>query len=544
MDDKHLNIDEWLRKAAAEQPAPDDTGMEAKQQAWSKMAALLEEEERGKPQPRIFRFRFNRAAIIIPLIAGTAVLAAVWLGPRFSGKTEKSGPASIRTEQPRKKETKSSGTDIPGITNMDTPAVIPADTPSAYIQTQPQTKPVDTSMVSAGQVAGNAGGIPAQPGPYPVGDRPAGNRDTPVSSSPAAAHTAVPATAGKGDNNNTVSARTSKGVTGKPKATGDGRLPAAGKTGKGQTALHNKVNKAAAEDTIRDNEQVAPGQTITNIRRQAAAKERKQEDTYARASGNKATDNSLHPLRTRNVFALQLPSLSDGSRGQRVPGAAGKGLNLGDGSSRWALQAGLIASPGNSYGLRVGILYVYQLNDKLYLQPQLSASYLTGQDKTFTHWSVSEQRRDSSNPSGPASYDVDSTVTPFTLKNTFAVSAGINFGYTKNRLAISTGPVYSYGSASGKKDSVRVYSSVFNDSTGLHTPLSSPAFSKGRLPGVHQLSWNIEVSYYLLPRMQAGINYRFVLLRSKGDKGFIEPVKMIQDNSLLELYIRIPLGKK
>lgn len=49
MDDQHKHIEDWL-KAAAEQSVPGETGMEEKQQAWSKMAGLLDNAA-SAPQP-------------------------------------------------------------------------------------------------------------------------------------------------------------------------------------------------------------------------------------------------------------------------------------------------------------------------------------------------------------------------------------------------------------------------------------------------------------------------------------------------------------
>jgi len=567
MDDKHSHIEDWLKAAAAQDPAPE--GADLKRQAWSKMAALLDEENAGKPQPRLFRFRLNRAAILIPFIATAAVFAAtLWVVPHFSKKTTPAGKPASTKEHPHKNRQ----------TQEETLNNIPADSPFINSSNStPQPMPVDSMGSVAGATAGTAetGGVPSQiapalplaPGENKRGntiDNGAATGDKTNNTKVAGGTTAHSATGSTGSpligrtnavinnkaggnayNANALTGRNNEGnnnnkasrnipvdenmAGGKKKAN---LISAANK--KNSKALpHNKVNKTVIAGTANDNEQLVNEQTPTD-KRPSLSK-----------SGDAGTA-ALFPVRTRNVFALQLPSLSEDSRSAHVPASAsggGGGLSLGMSDSRWGLQLGVLSPLSSALGLRVGVLYILPLGNNWFLQPQLSASYLTGYDKPFTHIAISKQHSDTSGGGSQDDYDVDTTSTPYTFKRAFAGSAGINVGYHRNKLAVSTGIVYSMASASGKQDSARVRSGVIRDTTGA-APFTDPSFSPGRLPGKNQLSWNFDLSWYVTPRLQAGFNYRVELWRSAGDKGFQAPLQRIQDNSLLELYIRIPIGKK
>jgi hypothetical protein len=514
MDDKHLHIDEWLKKAAAQDPAPEDTGMELKQQAWSRMAALLEEED-GKPQPRLFRFRLNWAAILISFVTLSAVAAVtVFLIHRQQSAKQPSAPPPGTTALPGHHTHKQSAAN---------------DTPYTYIQEQTQPAPADT-LTMAGSTAGAAGKRAAETA-NSAGPRNNANYANNANNAAGGTNAAAPAPASS-NIPRPLSAEDRKAAKTKGPGTGNKRLTPTLPRNKQQRALpDNKVNKAASSGREDDNEPLAYDRTSTGIRHPENANLIKAPEETAAV---------LYPLPTHNVFALQLPSLSSASRSQRVGAYTGRGLSMAVADSRWALQAGLLSSLNSAFGARLGVLYVYHLNDNWYLQPQLSVSYMRGYDKAFTHLSRNQRRVDSLSGNF---YDLDSITTPYTLKSTIAGAAGINAGYHKNRINISTGLVYSYARASGNRDSSRTRTLPVNDSLGVHQPFSNPAFSTGSLPGMHQLNWNIDFSYYLLPRLQLGINYRVMLLRSQGDKGFQVPIQRIQDNSQLELYIRIPIGK-
>lgn len=548
MDDKDLNIDEWLKKAAAQQPAPGDTSQELKQQAWSKMTALLDEEEGGKPQPRLFWSRIKWAAIIIPFVATAAVFAAtVWLAPHFYKETPLAGSSSSIKQRGLQEQNRQQAA---------------ADSLSTIINTTPPSLPADSIAGIAGKTPAmpeNESGsippalpLPLTPGRSNVAPGNAGNNTTTGNTNNAAAGNINSITKGNsntnaGNNVNRPGHGSASATTATPLV--NNNMPLKPSLRKEKNLPNNKVNKAAAPGAIDDNEALAAEQTETPVREKRAVSGSMQpkgvKDAKQATPAPEAAMVVLYPVRPRNVFALQLPSLSDASRGQRIPGSAsgGGGLSMGTANSRWNLQAGLLSPLNSALGIRVGILYVYPLSSSFYLQPQLSASYLTGYDKAFTHLSVNSTRQDSANPSGWPRYTIDSTFTPYTFKRAFAGSAGINVGYRKNRMAVSTGLVYSMAMASGKTDSATKRSNMVYDTTGARTSFSDPVFSEGRLPGKQQLSWNFDVSWYVLPRLQAGFNYRVVLWRSPGDKGFQAPLQRIQDNSLLELYIRIPLGR-
>ena len=588
MDDKHSHIEDWLRKAAARQAAPEDTGGELKRQSWSKMAALLDEDEAGKPQPqpepkpRIFRMRFNWAAIIIPFVATAAVFAAtVWVAPHFSKKTITIGRPSNTKEHPQQKNKPTQTQEVLNNNN------IPGDSTLININgsiPQPMPAPADSITGFAGTLAGapDAGGVPSQiePAlPLPENRRgSAANNNAAAAAGDKASNTSAaggstshaatgningpvigPTSTNAGSNSKTAGGNAGNKTTASKPLVGKGNQPAAagakekdnistpasagGNTsapaaGNRKNVPHNKVDKAVTSGIANDNERVADEQTLTDKRFSSG--------TSGKAGSAAAATTMLSPVRTRNVFALQLPSLSDGSRDARVPASAsgGGGLSLGGSESRWGLQLGLLSPLSSALGIRAGVLYIYPLGNDWFLQPQLSASYLTGYDKAFTHVAISKHLSDTAVSGAQDRYDVDTTSTPYTFKRAFAGSAGINVGYHRNKLAVSTGLVYSMAMASGKQDSARVRSGVVRDTTVNPAQFTDPAFSPGRLPGKSQLSWNFDLSWYVTPRMQAGFNYRVVLWRSAGDKGFQAPLQRIQDNSLLELYIRIPIGKK
>jgi hypothetical protein len=579
MDDKHSHIEDWLRKAAAQQAAPEDNGEELKRQSWSKMAALLDEDAAGQPQrqPRVFRIRFNWAAIIIPFVATAAVFAAtVWVVPHFSEKKTTIGKPSNVKEHPQNKKRQTQTQEALNNNNISGDSTLININGSIP---QPMPSPADSITGFAGTIAGNpnAGGVPSQiePAlPLPENRRGnaannnaaaagAGNKTNNTNAANGSSTVIGPTNAGVGNNNksagvsagNKTAAAKALGTKGNKLAAAGAKendkekdnttvsAPASGNTsipaaGNKKNLPHNKVNKASTPGTANDNERVADEQTVTGKRFSSG--------TGGKTGGTTAATAMLYPVRTRNVFALQLPSLSDGSREARVPASASGsgGLSMGLSESRWGLQLGLLSPLSSALGIRAGVLYIFPLGNNWFLQPQLSASYLTGYDKAFTHVAISKQYSDTSVGGAQDRYEVDTTRTPYTFKRAFAGSAGINVGYHRNKLAVSTGLVYSMAMASGKRDSAHVSSGIVRDTTVNPVQFTDPAFSPGRLPGKNQLSWNFDLSWYVTPRLQAGFNYRVVLWRSAGDKGFQAPLQRIQDNSLLELYIRIPIGKK
>jgi hypothetical protein len=508
MDDKQSHIEDWMRRAAAQPPAPDDAGEELKRQSWSKMAALLDADKAARPQSRLERLLPGRAAVLIPIIASSVVFAAtVWLAPRFSKTTKPAEHSSIAKERPyNKHKGQQTGTDTP-LVNINT--------------TTPQSTPADSIAGFAGTIAApvSEGGKPAYAGP---------------DGSLAGAANAVPHghNQGSGTPDNKAAgnylARNGRGIS---PAMVSNRTSTPERE---RTLPHNKVNKATVSGIANDNEAVADGQTITPKRFS---------DRPAERAVFEAGQAVLRPVRNRNVFALQLPTLSAASREQHIPVsfAAGNGVLAGHPEVPWVLQAGLLSPLNSAFGVRVGILYRYPLGYGWSLQPQVSVSYLTGYNRQFTHVAVSKQLRDSGTGSaGQYLFNLDTITTPYTFKHAVAGSLGINLGYRITTMAVSTGLVYSLAMPSGRQDTISKRSGMMRDSLAI--PSSGPVFSTGKLPGRQQLSWNVDVSWYVFREFQVGINYRVMLWRSKGDKAFQAPLQKVQDNSMLELYIRIPVS--
>jgi hypothetical protein len=118
--------------------------------------------------------------------------------------------------------------------------------------------------------------------------------------------------------------------------------------------------------------------------------------------------------------------------------------------------------------------------------------------------------------------------------------AGVNIAYVVNKWIFSTGLTYQYALTSGTKGTPETHTKT--DSLQSIPAGSTPAFNKQQLPGMHTLSWSLDAGYYIRPRIQVGVSYRAILLRSAGNSGFDKPVQPLQDKQL-ELYIRIPLRK-
>ena len=266
----------------------------------------------------------------------------------------------------------------------------------------------------------------------------------------------------------------------------------------------------------------------------------------------------LQPLRTVNAFSIHLPALPLNSREQQVsfiPGAFRDLIsNSGPVTGGLALQAGFVyplsvgvaagdsgtSKPGNGWGVKLGASYAFPIARDLYLQPTLSASYLTGFGKAFSHTAVSRRQETDSSGAGTGKYRTDSTITPYTVKSTFVGGAGVNIAYVINKWIFSTGLTYQYALPSGTKGTPDTR--THTDSLQSIPAGSTPAFNKQQLPGMHTLSWSLDAGYYIRPRIQVGVSYRAILLRSAGNSGFAKPLQPLQDKQL-ELYIRVPLRK-
>lgn len=266
----------------------------------------------------------------------------------------------------------------------------------------------------------------------------------------------------------------------------------------------------------------------------------------------------LKPLRTVNAFSIHLPTLPLNNREKQIsfitggfrdpvnnPEAIIGGLALQAGFV-YPLSVGVAAGdsgttkPGNGLGFKLGALYTFPIARGLYLQPTLSASYLTGFGKAFSHTAVNRKQETDSSGAGTGEYRTDSTTTPYTVKSTFVGGAGVNVAYVINKWIFSTGFTYQYALPSGTKGTPET--SSHTDSLQSVPTGSTPAFSKQQLPGMHTLSWSLDAGYFIRPRIQVGISYRAILLRSAGNSGFAKPVQPLQDKQL-EFYIRVPLRK-
>ncbi|WP_217606255.1 autotransporter outer membrane beta-barrel domain-containing protein [Chitinophaga sp. GbtcB8] len=266
----------------------------------------------------------------------------------------------------------------------------------------------------------------------------------------------------------------------------------------------------------------------------------------------------LQPLRTVNAFPIRLPALPLNSRERQInfitaalrdpvnnPEAIIGGLALQAGFV-YPLSIGVTAGdsgttkPGNGLGFKLGALYAFPIARGLYLQPTLSASYLTGFGKTFSHTAVNRKQGTDSSGAASGEYKTDSTITPYTVKSTFVGGAGVNVAYVINKWIFSTGLTYQYALPSGTKGTPETR--THTDSLQSIPAGSTPAFSKQQLPGMHTLSWSLDAGYFIRPRIQVGVSYRAILLRSAGNSGFAKPVQPLQDKQL-EFYIRVPLRK-
>lgn len=552
MDDKHSHIDDWLRKTAEQQPAPDDADRELKRQAWSKMAALLDEDDAGRPQPRVIRFRIKWAAILIPFFVTSVVFATtLWLAPRYFKRTKPAKQVHVSPPTPgdragRQNKMQQTHSDTPLLNINTTPWSGPADSikgaAGRAAAIDPSQKGAANAAAGSHHIAGPVTNNPAA-GNNSNKDRSGGNNQEGINR-PGSGNVDVRSNHGK------PSGRLHAGKSGKPgpvsraepQARAGGIAPAAAVKGNSAAAKeektpHNKLNNAAGSRTVNENEAVAAEQTGTDKRSVTMPGERA---LFTAADAGLAV---IHPVRSRNVFALQLPALSAARREQHLPVSlvAGNGVITGHPESRWALQAGLLSPLNSAVGIRAGILYRYPFGSGWYLLPQIGASYLTGYNRQFTHVSISKHQKDSSTGSAQDDFEIDTVTTPYTLKRAFAGSLGINLGYQMNRLAVSAGLAYSMAVPSGRQDTAVRRTGIVRDSSGIS--YTGASFSAGKLPANQQLSFNVDLSWYVLPRLQAGVNYRVAIWNSKAAKEFRAPLQKLQDNSMLELYIRIPIGR-
>jgi|GEM_PF-4323488 len=492
MDDKHLHIEEWLKKAA-QQPAP-DTGQELKQQAWAGMAAMLDKEQEADTQPAR-RFLPGRAALLAPLGAAACGLITWFIWQAGDHTAQQFTPADTAMVFAGPAAT-SSASRTPVAASQDTqlarlPATAGASGTAIVNNGMPALLPPPAATNGAGQQAPGPASLPGTAAAPAGAGRPAARPSI-------AGNISFPVNAGSGTGTNTGTAPGNEPVIPLP----------------GAPSRANTANRAAAGS--RDG---AP-------------------------PSNHLISNGLHALPTINLYALQVPALAAGSHRRQLPvpllaappGKAGP-------PRRWAVQAGLLYPFSSAFGINAGLLYTFPLGAGWSLQPEVNAGFITGYDKHFVHEAVRNERVDSIG-SNITLYRKDTVTTPYTLQQVLTGAAGIHLAYATRKVILRTGLAYSYALPGGSPDSaVTSNGAVTVDSLNQQTAFSTPAFHAGRLPGIHQLSWSLDAACQLRPRMQAGIRYRAALLRSGGDGGFKGAAKAVQDNSLLELYLRIPLGR-
>jgi len=324
-------------------------------------------------------------------------------------------------------------------------------------------------------------------------------------------------------------------------------------TGKTESGLANAAQTGHPDNTNKAQSTVIPiSSTPSHTNRQG-----KTPVTLKNATGIPNTV-VLQPLRTVNAFSIHLPTLPLNNREQQV-GFMGTALRDpvnydGPVIGGLALQAGFVyplsigvaagdsgkAKPGNGLGFKLGTLYSFPIARGLFLQPTLSAAYLGGFGKAFSHTAVNRKQETDSLGAATGVYRTDSSTTPYTVKSTFVGGAGVNVAYVINKWIFSTGLTYQYALPSGTKGTPETH--THTDSLQSVPTGSTPAFSKQQLPGMHTLSWSLDAGYYIRPRIQIGVSYRAILLRSAGNSGFAKPLQPLQDKQL-ELYIRVPLRK-
>jgi hypothetical protein len=224
-------------------------------------------------------------------------------------------------------------------------------------------------------------------------------------------------------------------------------------------------------------------------------------------------------------------------------------------SPRWALQAGFLATNDEGLGARVSFMYRLPISRHFYLQPYIGAGYTGNYDKTIQHLQVLPIQNGTT-----GQYRTDSIWTYYKVKNVLNADAGIRVGYTLGQFAFGTGIRYHHmlqskgDSASGRKLGPAPSGTTYRQ-----------AFSKADVPGRHSFYWEMEAAYQWRFGLQTGISYQFLLhenaspawqppvpaFNSGGSNsstipGFIIPAarNSLQDKGRLEIYLRLPLGKK
>ncbi|KAA2238512.1 hypothetical protein F0L74_20015 [Chitinophaga agrisoli] len=616
MDDKHLHIEQWL-KDAAQQSAPDPTGMDMKRQAWSKMSGLLDASAAAgasaaspaagpaaAPARTILQkvwAAMGQATVIVPTVAAAAVIsivAGVLLYHNMDVQTkQKQGVTNERQD-------KGSGDSATG------GGAGPVADSGAGMAGNGMAGNVVSDSSSGGRegiTKGALNGIGAAGWPGASESNGVGNsaanaapgRGEDAAAKEAAGNNAGHVIAGNDrqlsnsslnagnkllspSNQAVTPAVDNKGRAGRSgnnagagaKQPGAGvNVPNSNNRGTGANNRGTKPFSVAGHADATGQRGEAPSSVAnSNGDKHSAVKNNREPERGDKPANSSLTrDNDgltalragFRPLRPNNPFIVEKPVLSSGSRGQHIPYSSlppAKRAWQADGS-RWAMQAGVLlpvsgmagASAGSALGIRLGALYNLPLWRNIYLQPSIGLGYITGYDKRFTHMGTGrDEVRDSV-------FVIDSITTPYTLKKAFVGNAGINLNYTKGRWSVGTGITFSFVLPSGVQDTSTHHQETFRDTSGQLGPVTPATFNKSKLPGLRSLGWNLDAAYYVLPRLQVGINYKLFflqpgidpsfsnvpdhLLGPDDDKNKYRGTTRILDKSMLEFYIRIPLGR-
>lgn len=221
----------------------------------------------------------------------------------------------------------------------------------------------------------------------------------------------------------------------------------------------------------------------------------------------------------------------------------------------WAVQAGFLATSDEGRGLRLSAMYHLPIKRHFYLEPYIGAAYTGNYDKQLQHIGVKERPA----PIGGTGQDrTDSIWTDYQVKSALSADAGIRIGYTLRQFSFGSGIRYHHILHS-KGDT----SNYMKGGGAPNGTKYSEAFSKANAPGRHSFYWEAELAYRWRFGLQTGVSYQ-LLLNESASSSWQPPVydpsgsnstgtpgehfpnikNSLQDKGRLEIYLRMPLGRK
>lgn len=221
---------------------------------------------------------------------------------------------------------------------------------------------------------------------------------------------------------------------------------------------------------------------------------------------------------------------------------------------RWAVQAGFLATNDEGLGGRVSFMYRVPVSRHFYLQPFIGAGYTGNYNRALGHLGVQPI------PVGTTGqYRTDSIWTSYRVQHMITADAGVRIGYSLRQFSFGTGIRY-HNILQSKGDST----SVRKPGGAPSGTMYSQAFSKADAPGRHSFYWEVEAAYQWRFGLQAGISYQLLVNESaspawqppvfdpsSGSSSSTYPDALVpatrnylQDKGRLEIYLRMPLGKK